>query len=239
MMIPTCRLALVAALACAVPAWGADVVVQRDPDGVLTLTSSATVDVPKDWMSVAFSATREGTEGAAVQAALKEALDAALKLAQAAKRPDGQLEVRTGNFSLQPRYSAKGQMNGWSGSTEMQVAGRDMAAIAALAGRIATMNISGLDYSVSREARDKVEADVSAQAIAAFRAKAAAYAKAFGYSGFTLREVTVQSETPPRPGPVMFARARLASSDVSAPLPVDAGQGSVTSTVSGTIQMTH
>ena len=225
-------------LAAAVPAFAAgEIVVQKDPEGVVTLNSTATVDVPKDWMTVGFSVTREGTDGTAVQAALKQALDAALKLAQDAKEPDGKLEVRTGAFSLQPRYNQKGQMNGWTGTTELQVQGRDMPAIATLAGRINTMTIASLDYGLSREAREKVETDLSEQAIAGFRAKAAAYAKAFGYSGFTIREVNVQTDQNQGPPPRPFAMKAMAAPAAAEPLPTDAGKGSVTSNVSGSITL--
>lgn len=225
-------------LAATVPVFAAgEIVVQKDPEGVVTLNSTATVDVPKDWMSVSFSVTREGTDGTAVQTALKQALEAALKQAQDAKEPDGRLEVRTGGFSLQPRYNPKGQMNGWSGTTELQVQGRDMPAIATLVGHINTMTISSLDYSLSREAREKVETDLSAQAIAGFRAKAAAYAKAFGYSGFTIREVNVQTDQNQGPPPRVFAAKAMAAPMAAEPLPTDAGKGSVTSNVNGSITL--
>jgi predicted secreted protein len=233
----------VLALACALamPARAAEaVVVQKDPEGVVNLSSSATLDVPRDWMSVTFSVTREGVDANAVQAALKEALDAALKQAQAARRPDGQVEVRTGAFSLQPRYGAKGQMNGWTGTTELVVQGRDMPAIAALVGRIGTMTVAGLDYGVSREAREKVEQELAAQAIAGFRAKAAAYARDFGYAGFTIREVTVQTDQqqgPPPPRPFMLKSAAMAPAGDA--LPTEAGKGSVTSTVNGSVTLTR
>jgi predicted secreted protein len=238
-MLSSTRLLAACALAAAVPAFAAgELVVQKDPEGVVTLASTATLDVPKDWMSVTFSVTREGADANVVQAQIKEALDAALKAAQAARRPDGQVDVLTGGFSLQPRYSNKGQMNGWTGSTELSVQGRDMTAIAQLVGRINTMTVSGLDYGLSREARQKVEEDLAAQAIAGFRAKAAAYAKAFGYSGYVIREVNVQTDQqqPPPPRPYM-AKMALAEA-AAAPMPVEAGKGSVTSTVNGSITMT-
>lgn len=237
-MKKTLTLALVAALFAVPAARAADVVVQSNPEGVVTLNSSATVDVPKDWMTVAFSVTREGADANAVQTALKEALEAALRQAQAAKKPGGAVEVQSGAFSLQPRYSAKGQMNGWTGTTELLVQGRDMPAIATLVGRINTMTISRLSYGLSREAREKVEAEVAAQAIAGFRAKAADYAKAFGYAGYTIREVNVQTDTPQPPVPRMFAMKASVASDAGEALPVDAGKGSVTSNVNGSITLT-
>ena len=128
------------------------IVTAAQTEGVLTLTSSATVQVPNDWIAVQFSISRDGTDSAAVQAALKSALGAALEQANRVAKPDGHVEVQGGGFSLQPRFDNKGRINGWTGSTEMSVQGRDMAAIAALAGQVTTMNVSSLDYSVSREA---------------------------------------------------------------------------------------
>ena len=209
----------------------------KDPEGVVSLASSATVQVPNDWIRVEFTTTKEGTDAAAVQTALKEALGAALGQARQVAKPDGHVEVQGGGFSLQPRMNTKGIVNGWTGTTSMWVQGRDMGTIAELAGRITSMTVGNLGYSVSREAREKVEADTSAQAIARFRAKAADYAKAFGYTTFSLREVSVATDNGQPPPPRMFAmRAKLASSGDDS-LPVEAGSGTVTSTVNGTVQM--
>jgi len=211
--------------------------VQKDPEGVVSLNSSATVQVPNDWITVDFSTTKEGVEAAAVQAALKEALGAALAQARQVAKPDGHVEVQGGGFSLQPRFDAKGRINGWTGSTQMSVQGRDMATIAALAGQVASMNVSSLEYSVSREAREKVEGEVTAQAIARFRAKAADYAKAFGYGGFVIRDVNVNvdnGQPPPRPYAMVRAAAAPKMSDS---LPVEAGSGAVTANVNGSVQL--
>ena len=138
------------------------------PQGVVALNASATVEVTKDWLAVTFSTTREGADAASVQSQLKQALDAALAEARKAAKP-GQVEVQTGNFSLYPRYSSKGGLSGWQGSAELIVEGRDTAAIGALTGRITTLSIARVGYGLSRELREKVEGDASAQAIAAAR----------------------------------------------------------------------
>ena len=223
------------ALAFAQPA-GMPVAVAPNPEGVLSLTSSATVQVPNDWIAVQFSISRDGVDSAAVQAALKTALATALDQANRVAKPDGHVEVQGGGFSLQPRFDAKGRINGWTGSTQMSVQGRDMATIAALAGQVASMNVSSLEYSVSREAREKVEGDVTAQAIARFRAKAGDYAKAFGYAGFVVREVNVEADSgnPPPPRPMMM-KAMAMSSDAT--MPIAAGTGTVTASVNGSVQL--
>ena len=210
--------------------------VQKDPEGVVSLNSSVTVQVPNDWITVQFSTSKEGIDANAVQSALKEALGTALAQARQVAKPDGHVEVQGGGFSLQPRFNNKGIVNGWTGTTSLTVQGRDMGTIAELAGRVQSMTVGSLDYSVSREAREKVEGDAAAQAIARFRAKAGDYAKAFGYSSFVVREANVNfdgGQPPPRP-----FRARIAMApSMSEPLPVEAGSGSVTANVNGSVQL--
>ena len=141
------------------------------PQGVLGLSANASVEVAKDLLAVTFSTTREGADANAVQAQLKQALDAALAEAKKAAKP-GQVDVQTGNFSIYPRYAnAPGSsraptITGWQGSAEVIVEGRDMAAIGQLTGRITTMTIARVTYRLSREANQRVETDIAAEAIA-------------------------------------------------------------------------
>lgn len=206
------------------------------PQGVVNLSASATTEVARDTMTVTLSATRDGADASAVQTALKQALDTALAEAKKAARP-GQVDVQTGNFALFPRYNKQNTISGWQGNAELVVEGRDMQAIAALAGRISTMTIARVDYGLSRELRTKTEAELTAQAIANYRARAADAAKQFGYGGYTLREVSINSgeSRPPIPAPRMRAMAAPASDEA---LPVEAGKSAVSVSVSGSVQLT-
>jgi predicted secreted protein len=211
------------------------------PQGVLGLGANASVEVVKDLLAVTFSATREGADANTVQAQLKQALDAALAEAKKAARP-GQVDVQTGNFSLYPRYAntpSAGRaptIAGWQGSAELIVEGRDMTAIGQLTGRITTMTIARVAHRLSREASQRVEADIVAEAIAAFRAKATSYAKLFGYGDYAVREVSVAtSDQQSGPMPVMRMEAKAAS--MADALSVEPGKALVTATVNGTIQM--
>ncbi len=205
------------------------------PQGVLNLSSSATVEVARDLMSVTLSTTREGTDAAAVQAQLKQALDAALAEARKVARP-GLVEVRTGNFELHPRYAKEGVISGWQGSTELIVEGRDLTAIAQLTGRITTLTLARVSYDLSREVREKAEGEATAQAIARYRARAADYARQFGYSGYVIREVGINSNEPPPPRP-FGVQMRAMSAAAEQALPVEAGNGTVVVSVTGTVQL--
>ena len=204
------------------------------PSGVVNLSSSASIEVARDFMSVTLSTTREGADAHTVQAALKQALDAALAEARRAAKP-GQVDVRTGNFSLYPRHTNKGVMFGWQGTAELTLEGRDMTAIGQLAGRISTMTIARVSHGLSRELREKTEGEAAAQAIARYRAKAAEYATQFGYSSYSIREVNVSSDEPPG-GPIPMMRAQAMTREDAA-LPVEAGRAPVTVTVTGSVQM--
>lgn len=209
------------------------------PQNVVSLSASASVEVQKDWITVVFSTARDGADAAAVQSQLRQALDSALSEARKLAKP-GQVEVQTGAFSLYPRYvnkpNATPTINGWQGSTELVVEGRDVQAISQLTGRVSSLSIARVSFSLSREAREKVEADVSAQAIARFRARADAVSKQFGFTGYSVREVVVNAESPQMPvQPMMRAQAMRASAEES--LPVEAGKATVTAQVSGSVQM--
>jgi|APDOM4702015159_1054818.scaffolds.fasta_scaffold09174_2 predicted secreted protein len=238
---PLAHAAAIAALTLSMPAMAQTL---PPPAGVLNLTTTATIDVPRDVLSVVFSVTREGAEAQSVQSGLKQALDSALAEARKIARPD-QVEVQTGNFALYPRYSNPGNrggtptISGWSGSAELTVQGKDIAAIAQLTGRVQSMTIARVGFTLSREAREKVEAEAVAQAIARWRAKAQQMSQQFGYTGYSVREVNVAT-TEPGAGPVpVMMRAKVMSAAAEEALPTEAGKGEVTATVSGSAQMTR
>jgi predicted secreted protein len=206
------------------------------PQGVLSLSATASVEVTKDLLSITFSTTKEGPDANVVQAQLKQALDAALAEAKKAARP-GQLDVQTGAFSLFPRYAPKGGISGWQGTAEIIVDGRDMAAIGQLSGRITTMTVARVVYRLSREANQKVEGEVAAEAIARYRAKAAEYAKQFGYATYSIREGNVTT-TEPQQGPTPMYRAQASAMSAQGDaLSVEPGKALVNANVSGTVQM--
>lgn len=230
-MKPTRVLAL-AALFCATAVRAAE---PAAPSGVLNLAASAQAEVTRDLLAVTFTTSHEGADAGTVQAALKQALDAALAEAKKAAKP-GAVDVRTGNFSVHPRYAPKGQAMGWQGTAELVVEGRDLAAIGQLAGRITTLTVARVSQGLSREAREQVEGEVAAQAIRAFRAKAAAYAQQFGYAGFTVRDVHVADGGGVQP--VLMRAGAAMSEAAAAPLPVEAGKAVVAVSVNGSVQMT-
>ncbi len=210
--------------------------VPPEPRNVVQLAASASIEVPQDMLSITLSTTREGADANQVQTQLKTALEAALAEARKSAQP-GALDVRTGNFSLYPRYGRDGKFVAWQGSAELLLEGRDFARITGTAGKIQTLTMGGVNFGLSREQRAKVEADAQAQAIEQFKLKAGDIAKGFGFGGYTLREVSVNANDqgmPPRPR-MMAMDAKVASAE--APVPVEAGKSTVMVTVNGSVQL--
>ena len=203
---------------------------------VVQLTASGSVEVGQDLLSITLNTTREGADANVVQTQLKTALDAALGEAKKSAQP-GQMEVRTGNFSLYPRYGRDGKSIGWQGSTELVLEGRDFARISSTAGKIQTLTLANVSFGLSREQRAKVEGEAQSMAIDRFKARATEIARGFGLTGYTLREVNVSADDQgfaPRPrGLAMQAKAMEADTRV----PVEAGKTSVVVTVSGSVQL--
>jgi len=203
---------------------------------VVQLSANASVDVAQDYMVLSMNTTRDGSDASAVQTQLKVALEAALNEAKKAVNP-GRLDVKTGQFSLSPRYGRDGRISGWQGTVEMVMEGRDFEKISITAGKIQTLTVAGVSFSLSRELRAKVQTEAQAQAIANYKTQAESIAKGFGFAGYTLREVSVSANDmgqPYRPR-VMAMESRAAMAD--APVPVEAGKSTVQVTVSGSVQL--
>ena len=211
------------------------VVIQAPLQNVAQLSASGSVEVQQDLLSIAMSTTRDGSDAAAVQNQLKLALDAELAEAGKSAQP-GLMDVRTGNFSLNPRYGKDGKINGWQGRTELVLEGRDFPRITSTAGKIQTLSLGNVSFALSREQRAKAEGEAQTLAIERFKAKAGEIGKSFGFNSYSLREVAINSneQDPIHPRMMtMQAKAEIADS----PVPVAAGKSTVLVNVSGSVQM--
>ena len=224
-------------LLCATVAWSQPTAAAPAPlQNVVQLSASEAIDVQQDLLVIRLSTSRDGPDAATVQAQLKAALDAGLTEAKKAAQP-GQMDVRTGHFSLHPRYTRDGKINGWQGAVELSLEGRDFARIGLAAARIQSLTVAGTSFALSREQRLRAEADAQGVAIDRFKARASEIAKSFGFASFTLREVAVNANDQglqPRPR-AMVMEAKSFASD--APIPLEAGKTTIMVSVSGSVQL--
>ncbi|MDB5745082.1 MAG: hypothetical protein JWR68_3397 [Polaromonas sp.] len=212
--------------------------IQADPlRNVAQLSASGSVEVQQDTLSISMTTARDGASAEAVQNQLRQALDSALTQARQSASP-GLMDVRTGNFSLYPHYGKDGKINGWQGSTELVLEGKDFSRITNLAAKMQSLTLGSVSFSLSREQRANAEAQAQTQAIERFQAKAGEIAKGFGFGGYALREVAVNANDQGMPRPRMMAMAAKSADMAEAAVPVEAGKSTVVVTISGSVQMT-
>lgn len=208
------------------------------PANVVQLSATGQVEMAQDTLTMRLSTRREAADASTVQNQLKVALEQALAIARPQARAGGALDVRTSGFGLTPRYGRDGQINGWQGTAELLLEGTDIARVTATAGQIQSLTVSQAYFGLSREATMRLETEAQAQGIERFKRKADEVSKAFGFSGYSVREVSVSSADQPvfRAAPRAVAMEMKAAA-ADAPVPVEAGKAAVTVLVNGAIQM--
>jgi predicted secreted protein len=206
------------------------------PQNLVSLTSSGQVEALQDTLAIHLNTTKEGSDAQGVQQQLKQAVEAALAQAKPAAQP-GLMEVRTGQFSLHPRYGRDGRISGWSGNAEVVLEGRDFARISATAGKIQSLTVQNVGYSLSREQKVLLETQAQEKAIEAFRNKAQSLSKSFGFGGYSLREINVSAQDVPQYGPRPRVMMAAKSAEADSAVPVEAGKSVVTVMVSGSVQL--
>lgn len=202
---------------------------------IIQLSTTASVSASQDLLKMSLSTTKEGLEASQVQEQLKKAVDEALKQLKTNASPTT-YSVQTGSFSLNPRYSNQGKLNGWQGSAELSIEGKDFGAIAQAAGAVKSMVINSTTFSLSEEKRLEANAKAQSIAIERFKVKSQSIAKSFGYSAYNLKNVVI-SEAGSDNEPIYAARSKniaFAMAD-SAPVPVQGGNSDVVVRVNGSI----
>jgi predicted secreted protein len=207
--------------------------VQAAPHQVLHLSASAHTEVAQDWQVMTLAVQKEGLQAPAVQKQLNAVLSAALAVATPLAKP-GALEVSTGEMNVSPRYGREGKTNGWMGSAQLVLQGRDAVQIATLAARLQDLSVARIDWQLSPEQKTAAESRIQAEAVARFQSKAQALTQQFGFAAYTLREVRVSAQEADE-GNVMPRMAMAQMAAAPEPMPTLAGKSRVVVNISGSI----
>jgi predicted secreted protein len=97
--------------------------------------------------------------------------------------------------------------------------------------------VGGVSQLPSPETRRKVEDEATRDAIAAFRQRAAVVAEVLGQP-YTIRHLNIQQGGQVPPLPIMRA-GRAMAADAAPPVPLEAGESLVTTTVSGQVEVAN
>jgi predicted secreted protein len=151
-----------------------------------------------------------------------------------AKEHEG-VTARSGGNHTFPVYSKGNALQGWRGRAEIRIESRDFEAASALIGKLQSgMQLGGIHFTVSPEARRAAENELIVEAIAAFKARAEIVRSALGGAGYKIQRIDVAGgHAPPQP---RFAAARAMAQEVTAP-DLEGGATQVTVTARGTIEV--
>lgn len=198
----------------------------------LTLDAAARSEVPQDTVQVTLAYETEGADAATVSAQLNKVLKATLDDA----RGKAGVTARNGGYQVYPTTDDKGKISAWRGRAEVVLESRDFEATSALTGTLGErMAVAGISFSLSEKARQAEEARLLTEAATAFRERAKNAAQAFGFTNYTIGNLTLSGSgvvSPPRP---MMMRA--ASMSKAAPVALEGGQAEVTVSVTGVVKL--
>ena len=146
------------------------------------------------------------------------------------------VKVRSSGTYTYPVYGKTGRtIESWRMRSEIAMESRDIAAVSELVGKIQTLAaVSQLNVEASPETWKKAEDEAMVEAIRAFQARAAIAAQTVG-KRYRIGHINVGG-VDARPAPMMKTMRSSVAME-AAPAPVEAGESTVTVTVTGSVEL--
>ena len=145
------------------------------------------------------------------------------------------VKAQSNGTSTSPIYGKNGRIEGWRMRSEIALETADSTALSELLGRLqANLAVSALSMQPAAETRRKVENEVTVDAIAAFKARAAVIADAMGKK-YRIKQMSVHTSGR-SPQPLYRAAAKSMAME-AAPMPVEGGESTISATVNGQIEL--
>lgn len=199
----------------------------------VSLQASAQRELPNDLLTASLSIEVNESTAAGVAKAINAALNRALAVA----KEERAVRAWSGNNQTFPVYTRGNQLQGWRGRGELRLESKDFEAAAKLIGRLqSSLQLQGIQFGVSPEARAAAENALIGEAIAAFKARAEIVQKALGGRGYKLQNLDVSSA---HRGPIpRMAMARPAMvAEAPQPPALEGGVSTITVNANGTIEI--
>ena len=208
---------------------------------LLNLDATVSAPITPDTAVITMSAERTGADAAVITQDVNTMMADAVRDSKAVASTAGvEIEVATGSFSTYQSYDNKGQPAGWVVRSELILKSKDFVVLSKLAGSLSKrLKISSNGFEVSRALKQSEEGKLMQLGLASFQAKALAASKALGFTGYTIRTVSLQQAvlegSQPRP---MMAMVRMSKTSLdSADVPMEAARTALNLSVIGTVQM--
>lgn len=205
---------------------------------VVLMTGSAETEVPNDEAVASFYFEAQDADLARAQSLVNQRVAEAF--AQI-KRADPKGQVETAGYMSYPIYSREGRkVTGWR---VRQTVTLRTAELATLPRTVATaqslLALGGVDFRLSRAARERVEAELIQRSIANLNARVAAVAQAMNVPSSRLRteELNFGVQEIARPMPMMVRAAPPVAAEQVVEPQLDAGRSLQQMTVNGRVRL--
>jgi len=138
--------------------------------------------------------------------------------------------------SITPTPSSK--LEGWRGRNEIRLESKDFQAAGELIGKLQEkLQMNGISFVVSADTRRKVEDSLTAEAVAAFKARADVIRNAWSAKSYRLVQMNLGSSGGPAPYMAMNRGMEAKGVDSSVPQQLVGGETRLSVNVSGSIEL--
>ena len=200
---------------------------------LVDLSAEASRPAPNDEIHAMVYAEATGNNPAELAKRVNQSLAEALKVA----RGQPGISAKTGSQSTYPLYGQNQRIENWRMRAELRLESRDSAALSEMLGRLQQMKLAvgHVSQQVSAESRRLAEDGATQDAIRAFEARAKVIAGVFGKS-YRIKQISFQQNGGPPPMPMLRARGAAMMAE-AAPVPIEAGESQITTSISGQIEL--
>ena len=172
----------------------------------LHLQESASRDVEQNVLVATVQAHAESASPAEAQAAVNEAMAAAVERVRA----EAEVRAATGGYSVYQRRDRDNRPVGWIAEQDLRLTSKDPAALLELVGSLQEtgLNLTGLGWQVDPDTRRAVQEELTIAAIATLRQRAQAIAESVGMQVANIDTLRVGGAMD-GPRPMMAMRAEM------------------------------
>jgi predicted secreted protein len=202
---------------------------------LLLMTGAAEIEVPNDEAVASFYYEAQDADLTKAQGLVNQRVGDGTA---ALKRADAKAQIETSGYSSYPVYSSGSQRTivGWRVRQGVTLRTENLAALPRTVASVQSyLALGGIDFRLSKAARDKVDAQLIQLATANLNARLAAAASALGGTAARLRLEEVNfGVREGGPQPVMRRQAPMMASEASPPPPAfESGRSTERLTVNG------
>lgn len=196
-------------------------------------------EIPNDQLNATLSVELSDKDASKLARQITTLVNDALKTAAAYPA----VKATSGSQNTWPVYgsslTSSSRLESWRGRAEIRLESRDFKAAGELIGKLQEkLQLNGLSFVVAPDTRRKVEDDLTAEAVAAFKARAETLRKAWSATNYKLVQMSLGSAGNPMAYAPMMMRAKMADSAEGMPAhDLSGGDTRLVVNVSGTIEL--